>query len=464
MLAAGRDELESSMRVAMLAVRDRELRFFITNCNQLATLSALLAGFGQSALLFTKYVSRSRAQDVCDPSEFICADTTYPFCVLCATGFSLFALWGCMLITFLAPVLALKGPEGSMHRAVEMVVQEYQYVLFLFSCSLLAFFLAAVMWSLTRESPYDRWFVSLICFGSVVAFYYSTLRSLVRFEVSPHQLVTGRFRLSDDERHLRRQSWHHPTHRPAPLTTTASSWAPAKASGASADALPLPDAHRQRPSLQMTGEWTSFMRWPSVMSERGTAATGEGGGGRRRSSLFGFRRSSLNAGLAAAAAAGGPGGQQQPSQPPAEGTPPAVSAPNTTRVEALRRAERALDPDYHGPRSSHVHAEAAPTPTPPIGTDHASAMAAAAESFRLEHGRDATEAPARASRAGSTSRLLRLGLPAACLSTRASRASDVGELLEDEQEAEREATQSETAALLPPSQLGRSDAPPPMLI
>ena len=189
MLQASRAELESACRVRMLKIRERELLLFVRNTNQVATLSALLAGFGYTGLIYTKYID----EDLCDPQEFMCAEMTYPLCVTITTCFSTFSLFGCMLITLLAPVLALRGPQGSMDKSVDIMVQEYQYVLFLFACAVIMFFVSAIIYSFSLKMPIAYTLITLLSLGSVYAVYRTAGRAFVRFDVPRHELVTGRF-------------------------------------------------------------------------------------------------------------------------------------------------------------------------------------------------------------------------------------------------------------------------------
>jgi hypothetical protein len=365
MLKAGRGELETSTRVAMLAVSHRELKFFIKNCNQLATLSALLAGISFDAMLFTKYVSHSRMRDVCDPSEFVCADTTYPICLLCATGFSLFALWGSMLITFLAPNLALRGPDGSLGRAIELVIQEYQYVLFLFTCALVAFFFAVVMWSLTREHVLARWGVSLTACGFLLAIYFTTVRSLRRFEV-PSKVESGMFSFSEEEK----RQILRPLARPRPRSEIEAEGVPWEID---------PDAPNTAPNRRSPGEWTGSSRRDSLAEEPDGGAGTASRSRHRGSSIFSLVGTGCARGASSSAT-----GRSRPSV--------GVEGP-TASVH-----DRATDGTDRASSGAADHAAAA-----------AAAAAAATASFRWEYGRDAAvEAPACSS---TRARLLRLGLP-----------------------------------------------------
>ena len=189
MLRASADVLESSCRVQMLAIRERELLFFSKNCWLIANLSALLAGFGYTGLVYTKYID----SDLCDPQEILCAEMTYPIVVTITMGLSLFSLWGSMLITMLAPAMALKGPQGSLNRCVDIMVQEYQYMLFLFACAIAMLMVSTIIWSMTQRLQSHAVSVTFLTLLFFYLLYLTALQVLLRFEIPSRKLVTGRF-------------------------------------------------------------------------------------------------------------------------------------------------------------------------------------------------------------------------------------------------------------------------------
>jgi len=78
--AAGKacgDVLTGRVAPAVLLVTAAELDYFYNSCNQIATQSALLAGFCYSGMTYLNYVDR----DIC---ERTCAEFTYPLTVMCA--------------------------------------------------------------------------------------------------------------------------------------------------------------------------------------------------------------------------------------------------------------------------------------------------------------------------------------------------------------------------------------------
>ena len=131
MLFAAKEELLSDTRVRLLAIKNRELDWLMKNCYLIANLSALISGYGYTALLYTKYMDN----DLCEPQEPLCAEMTYPVCVTITFCFGIFSLFATMVITLLTPALALRGPQGSVSLCIDIAIQEYQYALVLFTGS-----------------------------------------------------------------------------------------------------------------------------------------------------------------------------------------------------------------------------------------------------------------------------------------------------------------------------------------
>ena len=54
MLHADKEALRTAYKLRLLAIREKELNYFLQNCINIATLAAMLAGFAQSGLIYTK--------------------------------------------------------------------------------------------------------------------------------------------------------------------------------------------------------------------------------------------------------------------------------------------------------------------------------------------------------------------------------------------------------------------------
>lgn len=136
MLLADKRALETSLKVNLLSIREKELNFYTNNCLTIGTISALLAGFAYAAL--QKSVEK----------KFFYVHLMYLIFSVASLGFQLLAVVSTTLLAMLGPGLALRGPDGSMHRAVDSMVGEYRKAFFAFLKGLLALHGAAMTYSI----------------------------------------------------------------------------------------------------------------------------------------------------------------------------------------------------------------------------------------------------------------------------------------------------------------------------
>ena len=178
MLYASKEELQSDTRVRLLAIKYRELEWLMDSCRYVAQLSALISGYGYTALLYTKYIDNQ----LCDPNEPLCAEMTYPLCVTITFCLSIFSLFATMVITLLAPAIALRGPQGSVSRCVDVAIQEYQYALVLFGGSVFMLLVSTGIWSLTTHNLLAVGIIFVVLVGSGILIALTSRKALRRFD------------------------------------------------------------------------------------------------------------------------------------------------------------------------------------------------------------------------------------------------------------------------------------------
>ena len=99
MLFADKRALETNLKVSLLAIREKELNFYTTNCLAVGTQSALLAGFAYSGLT-----------QVAFPHEApYLIKLLYMLTTTTAMGFELIAVMNTTLLSMVGPGLALRG-------------------------------------------------------------------------------------------------------------------------------------------------------------------------------------------------------------------------------------------------------------------------------------------------------------------------------------------------------------------
>lgn len=183
MLYADKRALETNLKVSLLKIREKELHFYTQNCIAIGTQAALLSGFAYAGIIQV---------DIPDT-----ANELLKSCYLCVTtaamGFELIAVLNSTLCSMMGPGLALRGPDGSMHRAVDGLMMEYRVTFLFFGLGLIAFHLSALLFAWLEFSP----FVAMAMTVALVMFIYGmfryTLRIYNKFQLPPELMVTGRF-------------------------------------------------------------------------------------------------------------------------------------------------------------------------------------------------------------------------------------------------------------------------------
>ena len=115
----------------------------------------------------------------------------------------LWTLYTCVLTNILGLSLALRGPEGSVDRAVRHMAEQNQLVMNRFGYGVLIFFISIMLFSLMEYEVY----VSIpvcICVSLVFRKMIGNIRSLVNvFWLDHDTVVTGQFRSGDKRREAR---------------------------------------------------------------------------------------------------------------------------------------------------------------------------------------------------------------------------------------------------------------------
>ena len=195
MLHADKANLESNFRVRMLNIREKELMFFVRNCQNLANLAALIACMAQSGLIYTKYIDFNLCGQglvSLQSKELLCAEFTYPIAIFSTMGLCLLCMWVSMLVSLLAPGRALRGPDGSMDECVRMIGEEYEYALAILACALLMFFVSAVLWAWASQLLPVAVVLTLILLASVRVIWSMTRYTVKSFNIAKGDIVTGR--------------------------------------------------------------------------------------------------------------------------------------------------------------------------------------------------------------------------------------------------------------------------------
>jgi hypothetical protein len=184
MLYADKQALETDLKVCLLGIRERELDFYTQNCRSIGTSAALLAGFAYAGLSSTSDFSE-------ETSEL--SKGLFLIVTLMAMVLNVSAMTGATWCSMLGPGLALRGPDGSMDRAVEGLALEFRLIFLLFMLGLLAFFFSALLLVLDEF----EWVLSLIVVGLLLLFLRWTLgackRIYKKFRLPVSRAIAGSF-------------------------------------------------------------------------------------------------------------------------------------------------------------------------------------------------------------------------------------------------------------------------------
>lgn len=148
MLYADKRALETNLKVSLLQIRERELNFYTQNCLAVGTQSALLAGFAFAGL----------TQVSVPHDAHYAVKLLYLLFTTGAMSCELIAVLNTTLLSMLGPGLALRGPDGSMHKAVDGMMYEYRKAFFTFGLGLIAFHFSALLfgWLMFRTRARAR--------------------------------------------------------------------------------------------------------------------------------------------------------------------------------------------------------------------------------------------------------------------------------------------------------------------
>lgn len=150
MLYADKRLLETELNVSLLAIRERELLLYTENLRQIATGSALLFGFAYSAVTLPYSKDRGYLQYLERDTPWV--DGLHGIIAFLAMVLDGLALYGATTCAMLGPGLALRGPDGSMDRAVEGLALEYRSAFVYYMGSIAAFYASSILFIFTQRS------------------------------------------------------------------------------------------------------------------------------------------------------------------------------------------------------------------------------------------------------------------------------------------------------------------------
>ena len=182
MLFADKRALQTNLKLDLLEIREKEVKFYTTNCSNRGFLSSVFSGFASAALM--THV----------PKQPRLLHFSYLFFTICALWLLLTALVSTTLLAMLAPGLALRGPDGSMNVAIDNLIGEYRTAFLQLLLGLLALHFS-VCFFCWLQMPFD-WLAVVMTF-LVITSLAIELRfvrvTFAKFRLPSEQVVTGKF-------------------------------------------------------------------------------------------------------------------------------------------------------------------------------------------------------------------------------------------------------------------------------
>lgn len=190
MLYADKRALETNLKVSLLQIREKELNFYSQNCLAVGTQAALLAGFAYAGLT-----------QVAVPEEaYLAVKLLYLIATTTAMGFELVAVLNTTLLSMLGPGLALRGPDGSMHVAVDGMMVEYKLAFYFFLLGLISFHFSAMLFGWLMFSNFVASTLTTSIVISLWSLYRYSSGIMTKFQLPADLVETGRF---EDTRNTR---------------------------------------------------------------------------------------------------------------------------------------------------------------------------------------------------------------------------------------------------------------------
>jgi hypothetical protein len=115
MITAERNELETQIQRSTVAIRERELATFTENFAVLSTQSVFLTGLGFGGITMTP---------IWDPEDRVVTQCFFYVACTCAIGFNVLTMCITSWSMIFGPGLGIRGPRGSMSRAVKGMYAE----------------------------------------------------------------------------------------------------------------------------------------------------------------------------------------------------------------------------------------------------------------------------------------------------------------------------------------------------
>ena len=160
MLASKKAALQATLTQDVVAMQNTEMDFFYSNFSSINTMSAVVGGFAFSGLVIgTSYTGFFVDYNV--GTKYFVVQAFYISAAL-SISFCMLTCIVCTALNVRGPGLALRGPEGSLRKAVDLMRYYQRHVNTMLCCGLVFFHLTAMTYQASARKKIFSWF-SDIC-------------------------------------------------------------------------------------------------------------------------------------------------------------------------------------------------------------------------------------------------------------------------------------------------------------
>ena len=193
MLQAKKEALQNTARQKLVEIRGMELAYYTSNCRNIGNMAAIVAGLAYSGIRYHYLLERNTNFNL--ELENSIEEMVFLSLLAITIGFALQTVYVSMLVALFGPQLALRGPDGSLHDAVEGMHKWNSVVLALFFTSLILLQLSAFsfMYGHSSLNLFQRLFLCASITASIAASVHYARVLMIRLRVPKDVRVTGAF-------------------------------------------------------------------------------------------------------------------------------------------------------------------------------------------------------------------------------------------------------------------------------
>mmetsp|Transcript_14215 Transcript_14215/g.45542 ORF Transcript_14215/g.45542 Transcript_14215/m.45542 type:complete len:330 (+) Transcript_14215:164-1153(+) len=204
MLAADKDRLVAALKQNALALRQKELDYYVERYSNIATQASIVAGFAFDSLVELEISDDMRAALAPGgrwKAELRWMETVYYGSASLTMALALYTVCVASFATVYGHRLALQGPTGSVERAVAVMMKQRHSIFVTYGLSLLSLVVAAITMSWIKMGVAAT-FVSGIFLALLLGLVRKHQQMKALFRIPQEHMVQGDVRLFAGAEHV----------------------------------------------------------------------------------------------------------------------------------------------------------------------------------------------------------------------------------------------------------------------